>query len=113
MASYVVTAGYVTVQTAVSGGRAAVDIPRGATLPDDVPAEQRETLLARGDIAVVTVALAAEPEWAGLTDGTIAEVLARVGGDPNKAAEALMAEEAKGAKARSTLVRDLAAIANA
>lgn len=48
---YLVTAGYVTVETAVSGGRARIDIPRGAILPDDVPDEQRQALLARGDIA--------------------------------------------------------------
>lgn len=47
----IVTAGYVTVETAVPGGRANVDIPRGEVLPDDVPDEQRDTLLRRGDIA--------------------------------------------------------------
>lgn len=47
---YRVSAGYVTVETAVPGGRAQIDIPRGASLPDDVPAEQVETLLAQGRI---------------------------------------------------------------
>lgn len=62
MDGYVVTAGYVTVETAVpGGGRAMVDIPRGAPLPDDVPAEQRDTLLARGAIAAVE----GEPEEVG------------------------------------------------
>lgn len=50
MDGFVVTAGYVTVETAVPGGRANVDIPRGALLPDDVPDEQRETLLRRGEV---------------------------------------------------------------
>jgi hypothetical protein len=51
MGGYVVTAGYVTVETAVPGGRAEVDVPRGAALPDDVPAEQRDLLLRRHAIA--------------------------------------------------------------
>ena len=50
MASYRVTAGSVTVETAVPGGRAQVDIPRGADLPGDVPAEQFEQLLRTGAI---------------------------------------------------------------
>ncbi|MEO3922704.1 hypothetical protein ABGB07_02295 [Micromonosporaceae bacterium B7E4] len=58
MAGYVVTAGYVTVETAVPGGRAAVDIPRGAELPDDVPDEQRAALLTQGHIEPAR----AEPE---------------------------------------------------
>lgn len=48
---YIVTAGYVTVQTAVPGGRAWIDIPRGSALPDDVPDEERDRLLALGHIA--------------------------------------------------------------
>jgi hypothetical protein len=48
---YLVTAGYVTVPTAVNGSTAHVDIRSGAVLPDDVPAELVESLLARGDIA--------------------------------------------------------------
>jgi hypothetical protein len=48
--SYVVVAGYVTVETAVPGGRANVDIPRGRHLPDDVPAEQVETELRLGRV---------------------------------------------------------------
>jgi hypothetical protein len=46
----IVTAGYVTVETAVPGGRANVDIPRGEVLPDDVPDEQRENLLRLGHV---------------------------------------------------------------
>ena len=48
---YVVTAGYVTVETAVPGGRASIDIPRGAMLPDDVPDEQVRVALRLGLIA--------------------------------------------------------------
>jgi len=53
MASYRVTAGYVTVETAVPGGRAQIDIPRGADLPGDVPAEQVDHLLRTGAIEAV------------------------------------------------------------
>ena len=49
--SFVVTAGYVTVETAVPGGRAQVDIARGAVLPDDVPAERVEALARLGHIS--------------------------------------------------------------
>jgi hypothetical protein len=48
--TYRVLAGYVTVETAVDGGRAQVDIPRGALLPDDVPQEQVIALLGLGRI---------------------------------------------------------------
>jgi len=48
--AYIVTAGYVTVQTAVPGGRAWVDLPRGAQLPGDVPQEEVDRLLKSGHI---------------------------------------------------------------
>jgi hypothetical protein len=110
---HVVIAGYVTVETAVRGGRAQIDIPRGTPLPSDVPPEQLDRLLALGDVAEVTVEKtgpAVRPPAASAADGTIAEVLDRVGGDPERALAAWNAEEAKGEKARSTLMRDLAAI---
>lgn len=47
---YEVVAGYVTVETNVGAGRAHIDIPRGAELPADVPAEQVQSLLALGAI---------------------------------------------------------------
>jgi hypothetical protein len=59
MTAYVITAGYVTVTTAVDGGRARVDITRGAALPDDVPAAEVSALLAYGHIEPV---VEAEPE---------------------------------------------------
>lgn len=63
MDAYVVTAGYVTVTTAVPGGRAMRDIQLGDLLPDDVPQEQVDTLLARGAVARVEEELppASEP----------------------------------------------------
>jgi hypothetical protein len=48
--TYIVTAGYVTVETAVAGGRARIDVPRGAELPSDVPAEEVESLARLGHI---------------------------------------------------------------
>lgn len=47
------TAGYVTVETAVPGGRARVDVHRGALLPDDVPAEDVDRCLALGQVEQV------------------------------------------------------------
>jgi len=113
---YRVTAGYVTVETAVPGGRASVDVGRGQLLPGDVPDEQRELLLAAGHIEPVDEQHADDPDDDGgdeggdegeVPDGTIAEVLAWVGGDRDRAARALEVERAKGGKARSTLVGDL------
>lgn len=51
--TYVVTAGYVTVETVVPGGRARIDTPRGAALPGDVPQEDVDRLLALGHIKPV------------------------------------------------------------
>ncbi|MBB3666403.1 MULTISPECIES: hypothetical protein [Prauserella salsuginis group] len=49
--TYIVKAGYVTAQTKVGKGRAYIDIPRGARLPDDVSAEEIDWLLRSGQIA--------------------------------------------------------------
>lgn len=51
--TYRVTAGYVTVTTAVGPGRALIDIPRGEHVPGDVPAEEIERLLTLGHVAAV------------------------------------------------------------
>lgn len=52
--TYRVTAGSVTAETALpGGGRARIDHFRGAILPDDVPEEQVQALLARGQIEPV------------------------------------------------------------
>lgn len=115
---HVVTAGYVTVETAVSGGRAAIDIPRGTVLPDDVPPEQVARLKQLGHVAeaaaeqpaAVPVEGPAPVPEVGPADGTVGDVMSRVAGDPVKARAALDAELAKGDKARSTLVAALTAI---
>jgi hypothetical protein len=53
--TYRVTAGSVTAETSVpGGGRARIDHYQGAILPDDVPEEQIQALLARGQIEPVT-----------------------------------------------------------
>jgi hypothetical protein len=49
---YRVTVGFVTVETTVGAGRASVDIQCGDLLPRDVPQEQVDRLLDRGDITV-------------------------------------------------------------
>lgn len=104
MAAYVVTAGYVTVETAVPGGRASIDIPRGAILPDDVPAETVARALTLGDVAPVDEP---EPEQDVMPDGPIPAVLAWVGDDLDRAQAALDVEEAKGDAARKGIVEPL------
>jgi hypothetical protein len=114
---YVVTAGFVTAETNIGPGRARIDIPRGSALPDDVPADQVETLLARGAIAL---AEDAEPEGPavdldgdGVPDGSVKQVIEWVGSDLDRAALALEAEQAKGDAARSTVVGPLSKLLDA
>lgn len=112
--AYRVTAGAVTVETAVvgtPGARARQDVRRGALLPDDVPAAEVQVLLDRGDIKPV------DGEQESVVDdglevpaGTIEVVLAWVDGDPGRAAQALAVEQERGDKARSTLVDTLAGL---
>lgn len=47
-AAHRVVAGYVTVETAVPGGRARVDVARGCVLPGDVPDDETAALVAAG-----------------------------------------------------------------
>ncbi len=107
---YVVTAGFVTVETAVGGGRAEIDIPRGSPLPADVPAETVSRLLGQQSIApsrAAKVAKAIVADHSAVPTGTISDVLAWVDGDPGRAAAVLAAESAKGDGARATLVAAL------
>lgn len=112
---HVVKAGYVTVETAVPGGRAQVDIPRSARLPDDVPEAEVRALLERGDIEPDAPAprpapqpvKAPEPDPDAVPDGTIPAVIDWVDGDKVRAQRALDAEQAKGETARTTLVNQL------
>jgi hypothetical protein len=114
---YLVLAGYVTVETAVPGGRAKIDIQRGRELPGDVPAEQVQALLGQARIVLV-----GDPEPAGaavraatsdeLPRGTIAEILGWVGTDATRAARALEREQGSG-RPRSKLVEALAKVTEA
>lgn len=112
--TYQVTAGYVTVTTAVPGGRARVDIQRGNALPDDVPSEEVDALLRLGSLVWVAddpgpasddVGVD-EPPALAVPNGTVAEMLAWVGSDPVRAAAALAAEQDLD-NPRSTLVAKL------
>lgn len=115
MARYVVTAGYVTAETAVPGGRASVDIPRGALLPEDVPAETVESLLGLGRIEAIAEAPAPAVEPVpepgvdpdAVPAGTVVEVLAWVGGDLERAARALEVEQAEGGPGRKGVMEPL------
>jgi hypothetical protein len=115
-----VTAGFVTVITAVEGGRASVDIPRGAILPGDVPAEQREALLRRGDVEEVDPdGPGVDTDGDGVPEGSARQVLDWVqkGADDaevhDRASMALELEQAKGDNARSTLMAHLSKLVEA
>lgn len=111
---YRVIAGYVTVEMGVpgvSGARARRDVRQGLLLPVDVPDAEVRALLEQGHIEPVDDEPASpdpdEDQGDAVPTGTIAEILAWVDSDPDRAALALEAEQAKGDKARSTLVVDL------
>lgn len=123
MDAFVVAAGYVTVETAVPGGRANVDLPRGAVVPDDVPPEQVAALLARGDITPTSppvdfpavVEIAGEPvtvtpvDDAAVPPGmSVATTLHWVGDDTARAQAALDHEHASESP-RATLINRLRA----
>lgn len=122
MTVWVVVAGQATAETNVGAGRARVDFPRGAVLPDDVPAEDIERLAALGQIAKAPAEPAAvvdggDSEAAvdgdAVPEGTIAVVMAWVGADVGRARRALEVEQLKGDKARLTLVGELERILQA
>lgn len=126
MARYVVTAGYVTVETELpGGGRAHVDIPRGQILPADVPQEQVEHELRLHTIEAVAVAVATAtvvadsgddvppPDPNALPSGlSVSATQTWVGTDKARAELALAAEIAA-ASPRSTLVARLQAVLDA
>jgi hypothetical protein len=115
--AYQVMAGYVTVETAVDGGsRARVDIPRGAVLPDDVPAAEVTALLNRDDIIQVDDdpdGPGVDLDGDGVPEGSAKQVLDWVAGDKDKATQALAAEQAKGDSARKGLLADLSKLVEA
>ncbi len=119
--AYVVTAGYVTVETErPGGGRALVDIKRGEILPADVPQEQIDTELRLCTIEPVPVPTVAEvvdsggdvlpPDPNALPAGlSVTATQIWVGTDKERAEVALAAENAA-ASPRSTLVARLEAV---
>lgn len=117
MRRYVVTAGYVTVETELpGGGRAHVDVRRGELLPDDVPDAQVEHELGLRTIEAVDEPKPATPtaavtppgdpaDPAALPDGlSVPGTLEWVGADKDRAQVALDAETSPAGKDRATLV---------
>jgi hypothetical protein len=129
-----VTAGYVTVETAVAGGRANVDVPRGSLLPPDVPQAQIDHELSLGTIVEEYADVTESPSDqdgggsagdSGAGDGddgqddvklpevpagmSVSATQEWVGSDALKAQAALVAEQAS-ASPRSTLVARLEAV---
>lgn len=51
--AYRVTAGAVTVEMGIPGGRARRDVLRGEFLPDDAPLDEVLVLLMRGDVELI------------------------------------------------------------
>lgn len=124
MRSYIVTAGYVTVETAVSGGRALVDVAQGKILPDDVPQEQVDHELRLGTIEPVEAepphappsgqaAPEQTPDPNALPPGmSVSATLTWVGGNEERALAALLAEQAS-ASPRATLLDRLTKVIDA
>ncbi|GAB2951946.1 hypothetical protein GCM10027280_45410 [Micromonospora polyrhachis] len=114
--AYRVIAGYVTVEMGVPeapSARARRDVRQGLLLPGDVPESEVRALLEQGHIEPVDDEPASpdDDQDDKVPTGTIAEILAWVDGNPDRAARALDVEQA--GKARSTLVADLTAIVDA
>lgn len=118
----VVKAGTVTVLTQVGAGKAWVDLPQGSAVPGDLSDEERERLLASGAIgrsdgkpyeapaAARPVAGEVEPDEIDpkiIPSGTVEQILGWVGDDLARARVARDMEEAKGPKARATLLKAL------
>jgi hypothetical protein len=120
-----VTAGHVTVETAVSGGRALIDVFRGELVPLDVPKEQIDWELQLGTIEPTEVdehepsdqdsdmdktdgngeGAGGEPEPIVLPPGmSVATTLEWVGEDAGKAKAALAAEVGEDGNGRNTLI---------
>ena len=116
----VVKAGTVTVLTQVGAGKAWIDLPQGAPVPDDITDEERERFLKSGaigkdgDAAYVTAARPVpgevEPDEIDpkiIPSGSVEQILGWVGDDLARARVARDMEEAKGPKARATLLAKL------
>lgn len=115
----------------VGKGRGAVYVggqiyAEGATIPkdvevgdhvftdvDDVEGNVSVSIMQPQTAESQAAAAAADGGGDGPADGTVDEVLTRVGDDPAAAQAALDAEAAKGEKSRSTLVEKLQAVVDA
>lgn len=113
---YRVLAGCVTVEMGVPetpGARARRDVRRGELLPGDVPQTEVAALLELGHVELVSADPPAEqPDPESAPTGSVAEVLAWVGDDRERAWLALAAESER-SEPRSTLVTKLNALASA
>lgn len=116
----VVKAGSIQVLTQVGAGKAYVDVPQGAAVPDDISDEDRKRFLDSGaigksdDAAYVSaarpVAGEVEPDEIDkdvIPAGSVDQILGWVGEDLARARVAREMEEAKGPKARATLLKAL------
>jgi len=111
-----VTAGHVTVEAAVPGGRAHVDVFRGELVPLDVPQEQVDTELRLGTIEPVEVD--DEPQSSDVDEGgpvepqaiqvpegmSVATTLEWVGENVERAKVALATEIGEDGNGRNTLI---------
>lgn len=105
--TWIVTDAAVTAQTNVGPGRARVDFYRGATLPDDVPAEDIDRLSYLGQITWVDDPQPEPVDPDALVTGTIEAILGWVGDDTERARRALAEETRDGGKHRPTLIPKL------
>jgi hypothetical protein len=116
----VVKAGSVQVLTQVGAGKAWIDVPQGSPVPDDIDDETRQRLEKSGaigkadDEAYVAVARPVagevEPDEIDpkiIPSGSVEQILGWVGEDLARARVAREMEEAKGPKARATLLKAL------
>lgn len=107
-AAYRVTAPLVIVRDETGASH---HVYQGGLLPDSADKDHVQQLVDGELVEKVKAAPAPEPAPAEKSD-KVDDILAEVGDDKDKAAAALELENAKGDKARSSLVSKLEAIAN-
>jgi hypothetical protein len=118
----VVKAGAITVLTKVGAGMAYVDVPQGSAVPADISDEDRTRFLGSGAIGrrdgkpyeapvgARPVPGEVEPDEIDpkiIPSGSVEQILGWVGEDLARARVAREMEEAKGPKARATLLKAL------
>lgn len=106
MAQYVVSGAYATMRVRdENDAETLVGLYRNAPVPSGITDDSRDHLLSRGLIEKAEQSADGESK-----PPKVADVLAEVGDDKDKAAEALEQEKARGDAARSTLVERLQAV---